>query len=261
MGRWGYAAKSLVYLLTGALTLSAALGEAAPLTDQAGTLRFVATQPAGRTVLVLLGVGLFVYTGVMVLKAVLDPERRGRGAVSLLVRAGELITAAGHALLGWGALQIVSRTGTPLSGNQRAREVTAEALRFPGGTWLIVALAVGIGLVGLVLFVRGALATQLCRELAFDAMPRPTLLVIETIIRFGLLAQGTLFVVLANLLALAAIAGRPGLARGPEGVLQLLARADHGRLYVGAIGAGLIAVGIASMVDARWRRFSPAPPV
>jgi hypothetical protein len=260
VGRVGYTAKALIYLLTGALALSAALGRAAPLTDQAGTLRFVATQPAGRTVLALVGVGLLVYTGVMVLKALLDPELRGRGPIALLVRGGELVTAFGHGLLGYGALQLFARTGGPRGGDERAREITAEALHLPGGTWLVVALAIGIGVVGLVLLVRGALGRDLCRELAFEELPRPTVLVIETILRVGLLAQGALFALLADLLARAAVYGRPGIARGPAGVLQMLARQEYGRWFVGAIGAGLIAIGISALLDARWRRFAPPPP-
>lgn len=260
VGRVGYAAKSLIYLLTGALAVSAAFGKAAPLTDQAGTLRFIATQPAGRTVLGLVGVGLLAYCVVMVLKSVLDPEQRGRGPVPLLVRGGELVTAAGHGLLGYGALQLFAHVGQPLGGDQRAREITAEALLLPGGTWLIIALAIGIAVVGLVLLVRGALGRELCRELAFEGLPRPTVFVIETILRVGLLAQGALFVLLAELLARAALYARPGIARGPAGVLQMLARAEYGRWYVGALGAGLVAIGISAMLDARWRRFEPPPP-
>ena len=57
LGRFGYAAKGIVYLIVGGLAVLAALGHGGQMTDQRGALSHIAEAPFGRSLLVVVAVG------------------------------------------------------------------------------------------------------------------------------------------------------------------------------------------------------------
>ena len=77
LGRFGYAAKGTVYLIVGWLAVQAALGQGGQMTDQQGALSHIAEAPFGRSLLVVLAVGLVGYAVWQIVRAALDTERQG----------------------------------------------------------------------------------------------------------------------------------------------------------------------------------------
>ena len=65
--------------------------------------------------------------------------------------------------------------------------------------------------------------------------------------------QATLFGTVAYLLLRAAEVHDPDQVRGTGGALRLLS-AHHGRLALGLLAAGMLAMGLSSFVEARWRK-------
>src|SRR4029079_10447068 len=77
LGRFGYAAKGLVYLIVGWLAVQAALGQGGTTTDQRGALAPIASAPFGASLLVVVAVGLVGYALWKLALGILDTERKG----------------------------------------------------------------------------------------------------------------------------------------------------------------------------------------
>src|SRR5688572_32469161 len=73
LGRFGLAAKGVVYLIVGALAIQAALGTGGEVTDQDGAFRAVLRQPFGGVLLGILAAGLLAYMVWRIVQAVMNP--------------------------------------------------------------------------------------------------------------------------------------------------------------------------------------------
>src|SRR4051812_22009812 len=61
MGRFGYAAKGVVYIIIGGMAALAAFGNGGATTDRKGAIQVVYEQPAGKILLVIVTFGLACY--------------------------------------------------------------------------------------------------------------------------------------------------------------------------------------------------------
>ncbi len=80
LARFGYAAKGVVYLISGLLSARAAFGLGGTTTDSQGVLVTMLSEPLGKLMLVLIGIGLIGYVLLRLAQAFLDPERKGGDA-------------------------------------------------------------------------------------------------------------------------------------------------------------------------------------
>src|SRR5687768_7547256 len=94
VARLGYASKALIYAIVGALAILTATNRGGRITDTTGALRVVLTQPFGRSLLIVLAVGLCGYAVWRLLDAVVDPDRHGTDAKGLITRIGNAIRGA-----------------------------------------------------------------------------------------------------------------------------------------------------------------------
>ena len=90
LGRFGYVAKGVVYLVIGVLAVQAALGQGGGTTDQRGALAQVAAAPFGQVLLFLLTIGLLGYAVWRFVQAAKDTEGKGSEPKGLLRAPGTL---------------------------------------------------------------------------------------------------------------------------------------------------------------------------
>ncbi|WP_148129269.1 DUF1206 domain-containing protein, partial [Dulcicalothrix desertica] len=74
--------------------------------------------------------------------------------------------------------------------------------------------------------------------------------------RFGIAARGFVFGIIGIFLVLAAIQVDGSEARGLGGTLAVLAQQPFGSWILGVVALGLIAYGIYSVIQARYRRIA-----
>ncbi|MCU0687401.1 MAG: DUF1206 domain-containing protein, partial [Polyangiaceae bacterium] len=74
--------------------------------------------------------------------------------------------------------------------------------------------------------------------------------------RLGHTARGVVFGLMGAFLIQAAAEADPGQARGLDGALLELARADAGPILLGLVAAGLVAFGAFCLIMARYRELS-----
>ena len=101
-------------------------------------------QPFGRTLLLVVVVGLLGYAASRILQGLFDPDRLGNNWRGLAIRASFLARGALHAVLDWQAFRLCR--GLSAASGTTEREVATEAFRWPLGDWLVV--LAGLGLIG-----------------------------------------------------------------------------------------------------------------
>lgn len=252
--RSGFAAKGIVYLVTGTLAAEAAIGIGGATTDSSGALIAIVTQPFGEILLSILVVGLIGYTLWRFIQAILDPEHlNSKGKFRTLSRLGCAISGFSYMGLAFTAIQILLGWG---SSDRNSPELWAERFLIqPYGEWLITGvglLVIGLGSV----FLYRAYATSYTRMLRSQNFNSAVEKWIDQIAKFGVAARGVIFVIIGSLLLKAAFLSDAHQAKGQGGALATLMQSPLGSWLLGAIAFGFIAHAAYSFISAKYHRLS-----
>jgi fumarate reductase subunit D len=250
LARSGFVARALIYGIIGVLAIKLALGTGGTTANQAGALKTIAHQPFGKVLLILVAVGLAGYALWRLLHALLGhgPENSD----SSFDRVAALGSGIVYAVLCAIAVEILLGSGSS-GGSGNASNTTAGVFGWPGGTYLVgIAGAIMIG-IGLYQGYRG-LSKDFLKDSKTEQMSARIRTWIEWIGTFGHLARMVVFGLVGVFLIKAAIDYDPNKAVGLDGALAKLAHASYGAFLLGIVAAGLIAFGVYSLSDARYRR-------
>jgi hypothetical protein len=250
LSRAGFVARGLIYTIIGVLAVKVAIGAGGKTTDQQGALKTIAQQPFGKVLLILVAIGLAGYALWRFTHALLGhgPEE----ADSTFDRLAALGSGAAYALLCGIAVQILVSSADKSSGGS-THKAAAGALGWPAGPWLVgIAGAVLVG-VGLYQGYRG-----LSKDFLEDAKTEEMSPRIRTLYKwigiFGHMARMVVFGLVGAFLIKAAVEYDPQKAVGIDGALAKLAHNSYGPYLLGLVAAGLVAFGVYSLSDARYRR-------
>lgn len=249
LSRAGFVARALVYGIIGVLALKLAVGHGGKLANQQGALHTVAHQPYGKLLLTLVAVGLGGYSLWRFVRAGIGHGPEGSDTAFERVAA----FASGIAYGAICALAVEILLGAGGGSEVNPKKTTAGVFGWPGGTW-IVGLAGGVMIaVALYQGYRG-LTKKFLDDSKVEEMG-PT--VKKWIGRLGLIghvARMVVFGLIGIFLVKAAIDYNPNKAVGLDGALAKLAHNSYGPLLLGIVATGLIAFGLYSLSDARYRR-------
>jgi hypothetical protein len=260
LGRVGYAAKGLVYIMIGGLAGLAALGSGGATTDRKGAIQAVYEQPFGEILLGLITFGLACYALWSFIQAIADTEGKGsdlKGLATRLFYAGVGVSYTAFALAAFQLLMGAGNAGKNSDAN--AKDWTAELLKQPVGVLLVIVAA---------LIVLGAACYQFYKaykadfhkELELGKMGQTAKDWTVRLGRIGLAARGVVFGIIGLFLIIAALQHNPDQAKGLGGALQELAGQRYGQILLGLVAAGLMAYGVYSLAVARYRRMVETAP-
>jgi hypothetical protein len=251
LGRFGYAAKGIVYGVVGVLAAQAAFGAGGATTDTSGALLAILQQPFGQILLGVIAVGLAGYVVWRLVQAVADPDQKGSDAQGIVARVGYALSGLAYAGLALTAVQLI--LGSSNAGNGQTQDWTARLMAQPFGPWLVGIIGTIIVGVGLYQFYQSYTANfrEKLRRAEMSAAKETW---VTRLGRFGLAARGVVFVIGGIFLIRAAMQTNPGAARGLGGALATLAQQPFGPWLLGVVAAGLIAYGIYMLALARYRR-------
>ena len=251
LGRAGYAAKGIVYVVMGALAAKAALGAGGRATDTRGAIGVIADGPLGTIALVAIGVGLIGYMLWRLIAAVTDAEGEGDEPTKLVVRGAQAARGIAYGVLGIQALRALDGDDVGSQG-AAARHWTARLLEMPFGRALVVGVGLGVlAYAGSQIYRASSDKPRKPLDLA-EAGPTQATWIVR-LGRFGIAARGVVFAMIGVFLVRAGMQRDSGEAGGIAQSLQALGGASYGRLVLSLVAFGLIAYGLYQLATARYR--------
>lgn len=252
--RVGFGARGFVYLSVGALTLLGVFGVGEAV-GTGGALAWLVTRPFGRLWLLLVILGLAAFVMWRVLQGVFDADHEGTDRRGLMTRAGQLFSALAYSAMAAGAFGLVfdKPDDAEREGVAASRETAETVMSLPWGDWLLAAgglAIIGIGVANVARAWREdftehlACSESLCRKVA-------------PLARWGYVARGLAYLPLGAIVVLAGLHARPSEVTSPGAALEAVERQTAGPGALTIMALGLIAFGVFSFVEARWRRIRP----
>ncbi|MGA7910730.1 MAG: DUF1206 domain-containing protein [Candidatus Dormiibacterota bacterium] len=250
--RVGYVARGVLYAVMGLLALGIALGVGGgKATDLSGSLVFLIGNPFGKVVLIAMIIGLLAYSLWGFVRAIYDPLHRGRDASGVMARVGFVSSAISYAAIALFALQILAGAGAT-SGDSYQKYATSILAHPLGGLITILIGVVTLG-IGVGQFVEAYRAT-FKQDLKGAEMTASEKSIAVGLGRFGMFARGVTFLVIGWFLIQAGIHHDAGQAHGFGGAFLFLLAQSYGKLLLGVIALGFVALGLHSLACARWIR-------
>ena len=255
LARAGYAARGIVYVVIGAFAVLAAFGRSEAKGTE-GALQALLRQPHGTVLVWVVALGLAAFCIWRLVQAIRDTDNHGSKAKGLAIRAGLALGGLSYAALALlaAAMAMGSQSGSEEGGGND-----------PTGGWLAAVHGIGLGWlivygVAAILFAVGAAHIVKGARAGFEKYFRcgeDVIAWLRPLARFGLIARGVVFLIVGGLVVRGGLAydveDRPGLAEA----LESLQGYDYGWLILLAIALGLVAFGVYSLAEARYRAVSP----
>lgn len=250
LSRAGFIARGFVYLIIGVLAFDLATGHGGKITNQQGAMKTVEHQPLGHYLLALLAVGLGGYALWRLFRAALGhgPEGADKG----IERLGALGSGVAYAILCAVAVNLLtSSSSSSSSGN--AKKTAGGVFSWPAGRWLV--LIAGLVLLGVAVY---QLIRGVTKKFLDDDKTERMSSAMKTWITWagmvGHVARAIVFGLVGVFLVKAAVDYKANEAIGIDGALAKLYGQSYGPYLLGFVAAGLVAFGIFSISEARYRR-------
>src|SRR5450631_4437924 len=256
--RLGYAAKGVVYLIIGFLAAKLAIGQGGAATDQRGAPHTIYDQPFGKFLLIVVAIGLLAFALWSFIQAIYDTEGKGNKAKGIIARIGYAAVGIAYAALAFGASQIATSTGSGgKSSSASTQDATATLLRLPFGVPLVVIVGLVVLGVAFYLFVKASQAKfqNMLNLTTLRAQVKKALIFLG---RLGYGALGVVFTIIGFFIIVAAVQFNAQKAKGLDTALSELLHLPFGPVLLGIVALGLIAYGVYSFVEARYRRLGQA---
>jgi Domain of Unknown Function (DUF1206) len=250
LARAGFVARGLIYAIIGVLAFELAIGHGGKITSQKGAMRTLEHQPGGHVLLILLAVGLGGYSMWRLFRAALGhgPEGADSGIERLGALGSGLVYAAFCAIAV--TLLIGSGSGSS-SGN--AKKTAHDVFAWPAGRWIVGTAGVVMVGVGIYQLIRGVMRKFLDDDKTEKMSPA-----FKTFFTWfgtvGHVARAIVFGLIGAFLLKAAIDYKANEAIGLNGALAKLYDQPYGPELLGVVAAGLVAFGVFSLTEARYRR-------
>lgn len=259
LARTGLVTRGVIYVLIGVLAVRVGVGAADQEADRQGALRAVAEQPGGGAMLWAIAVGLAGLALWRLVEAAYGqagpdgdkPTKRlsalARGVFYALVCAGTVAFILGGKKGGGAGGQ---------GSDRQSKDLTARTMDQTGGRWLVLIVGLSIAVAGVVMVVN-ALRRRFTEDLMLGQMSEKSKRTVETLGVIGHSARGVVIGAVGVFLTAAAIAYDPGKAKGLDDTLRETATGPLGAFPLYALAGGLIAFGVYSWSEARYRRVRP----
>ena len=250
--RVGLATRGILYGLIGFLAFQLVFNGRGKITDQNGVLATIAAQPFGKVLLAVIAVGLIGLFFWGLIRAVADPYHKGNDAKGIIARVGFLISGIAYGALLIPTVNLLSGAGQKGGGGtQSAQKAAAGILTHSWGPFVVGAIGLALGIVGLIQIYRGLEAKFDDRLKSYEMTPEQHKWAIR-LGRFGTASRGVVFAIIGLLAILAAVTLDPKRVSGIDGALTFLQRQPYGPYILGIVALGLIAFGIYSFMGALW---------
>ncbi|MFJ4922577.1 DUF1206 domain-containing protein [Streptomyces sp. NPDC088725] len=251
--RWGFGARGVIYLLIGVLALQIAFGGGGEQADRGGALAEIAKKPMGSVLLWILGIGLVGMALWRLSEALVGAAGSDGGkATKRVFSAGRFVFYGfmAYSVLAFAAGDKGSGSG---SSDQQSQDITARAMEWPGGRWIVGIAGVAIAATGVWIGVRAAMRS-FHKHLKLGEMSRTARRYVDVTGIAGGVGRGVLFAAVGVFVVQAAVEYEPDKAKGFDDTLRTFTDTPAGPWLLALVAVGLALFGLFSFGMARWRR-------
>jgi hypothetical protein len=252
LARAAYVLRGFLYGYMGYVALRITFTGAVRSADQQASLVAIAGFPLGRILLIGVVVLLFAYALWGFVRAVYDPLDRGDDAKGIATRAAFAFSGFAYIALAFFAIGLLSH-GTGAKHPDEITQVAGRVLNVPAGVVIAVLAGLLAVVAGLGQLVEAYRAT-FQRDLKRRQMSRHEKQITQVLGQFGFVSRGIVFVLMGWFIVLAALEHNAHEARGFSGVFAYLLVQSYGRPLLAILALGFIALGLHSLVLARYIR-------
>ncbi|MFL6164415.1 MAG: DUF1206 domain-containing protein [Jatrophihabitantaceae bacterium] len=249
LGRLGFAARAVIYLLIGWFAFLLATGNQPPEADQRGAMQELTRHTGGFLLLWALAIGLSGYALWRWSEAAFGVVGEGRDWKPRLQSA---IRGTIYAFFAVSAFNLLAHARAQSQAGQ-TELFTARAMQHTGGRVVVGIVGAIVVIAGLALVFEG-LTRKFKKYFDLAEMPTGSRRLVWILGTVGTTARGIAFALTGYFVLRAAWNYQPDKARGLDGALRTVASSDSGRWLVGVVGLGMVAFGLYGFAEARWRR-------
>ena len=256
LARVGFVARGVVYGIIGLIAFEVARdGGRGDDASKEGALREIAERPFGGVMLVVLAIGLAGYALWRAVEALWGKRDEDDERKRTVKRLGSAARAVFYGAFFVTTVRFIT-TGPGASsgpGDQREQTMVGRILGLPAGTWLVI--AAGVAVIGGALYIgyRG-LSQKFDERLDTSEMGHVVGSAVDVLGTVGMVARSLVFSLAGYLLLRAAIDHEPDQAGGLDVTLKTMARAGFGQVLLVVTAVGLVAYGLYSWAEARYRQ-------
>jgi hypothetical protein len=254
VARLGFFARGLIYLLIGVIAVQIARGHGgkADQADRGGALKQIAAERFGTVLLWVLVIGFAGLALWRLSEAAFGAHTPGGH------KPGERLMSLARAVLyGFffvGTLKLVlgDSASATANGNRQSKDLTAQVMAHPGGRTAVGVVGVVVVIIG-VMLVKESWSKDFLKRMSFTGAPAGARAMVTRLGVGGGVARGVVTMLAGVFLTVAAISFKPSQAEGIDGTLRSFAHTPLGPLLLVVVALGLIAFGLFSWCEARWR--------
>jgi Domain of Unknown Function (DUF1206) len=249
VARTGFVARGAIYLLIGIIALQIAFGQGGQA-DRGGAIAQIASKSGGKIGLWLLVVGfggLALWRFSEAAFGVVGPDGH---------KASERLKSFARGVL-YGFFCITTlkyvigaSSSATANGNKQSETLTARVMSHSGGRLLVGLIGVVIVVIG-VMLAREGWTKEFLKRMNISPGARSF---VEKLGVVGGVARGAVTVMAGVFLIIAAVRFSPSKAEGIDGALRAFAHTPLGPVLLIAVALGMVAFGLFSWCEARWRR-------
>jgi hypothetical protein len=250
--RIGFVARGVMYVLIGFIALRIAFGRGGRA-DRGGAMAQIASESYGEVLLWVLVVG---FAGLALWRlSEFAFGANGPGGHEWGERLASLARAALYGFFFVSTLRLVTgaSSGATANGNSQSKSATAQVMAHGGGRVLVGLAGIVVVVVGLMLF-KESWQKKFLRRMNVGAARSGTRRIVEKLGMIGGIARGAVVMLAGVFLLIAAIRFSPDKAEGIDGTLRAFAHTPLGPWLLVLVALGLVAFGLFSWCEARWRR-------
>ena len=251
LARAGYVARGVLYIFMGYAAFQIAQTGAGQRADQQASLVAVSSFPLGRYFLLagIVAIGAYAIWGFV--RAIYDPLNRGDDAKGIVTRLGFAWSGLSYTVLLLFAVGLLTHGST--GGGDGTQQMAAKLLSAPAGVLLteaagLIGIAAGLGQFF------DAYRASFKKDEKRGEMSEAEKKVTDALGRAGFVARGIVFGLMGWFLFLAGRQHNSGKAAGFTATFHYLLAQPYGRPLLMLVALGIVALGIHSVVLARYIR-------
>lgn len=247
IAKFGLAAKGVIYLISGILTLLAALNMGGAMSGKFKVLDFLQKQPLGNVILIILALGFISYSIWRFIQSFSDPENHGSDTKGIIKRIGFAVSAIIYLVVAGIAVKKVI-SGSSGSGGKNYVDMF-------GPTVVTIAfIIIGLALAGKAIFhFKKAVDKRFLKEFSIDGLKFHKLAKYAGY--FGYYARAIVVGIIAFFFLKAGLYSGQNEIKGTKEAFSFLQDSNYGTILMALVSAGLASYGIFVLLLSKYKKF------